>query len=118
MVTQWNQDDVFHALAHGSRRQILDLLRDTPGMPVGALAAHFDVSRIAIMNHLSVLERAGLVISEKDGRTRRLYMNLMPIQEIYDRWTDTYSAYWAGRASFIKHVAEAAAATKQDPTDD
>ena len=117
MVTETNLDDVFGALAHSIRRQILDLLRDTPGMPVGALATHFDVSRIAIMNHLTVLERAGLVISEKQGRTRHLYINVMPIQEIHERWTDTYSAYWSERMSLIKQVAEAAAA-KQESSDD
>lgn len=102
-------DSVFHALAHATRREILDHLRQTPGMTVGALASQFDVSRIAVMNHLMVLEKAQLVISEKHGRTRRLYLNAMPIQEIYDRWTDTYSAHWSDRMSLIKNVAEAAA---------
>ncbi len=109
MITNNDLDHVFHALAHQTRRQILDLLRDEPGQAVGKLATHFDVSRIAIMNHLAVLEEAGLVVSEKDGRTRRLYLNLMPIQLIYDRWTDEYTGHWAGRVSQIKYAAEQAA---------
>lgn len=109
MITNNDLDHVFHALAHQTRRQILDLLRDEPGQAVGKLATHFDVSRIAIMNHLTVLEEAGLVVSEKDGRTRRLYLNLMPIQLIYDRWTDEYTGHWAGRVSQIKYAAEQAA---------
>ena len=106
MITNEDMDHVFHALAHETRRHMLDLLRDAPGQGVGELAAHFDVSRIAVMNHLAVLEAANLVVSEKEGRTRRLYLNLVPIQMIYDRWTDSFSGHWAGRLTAIKYAAE------------
>ena len=86
MITDKDMSAVFHALAHESRRQVLDILKANPGCPVGELAKHFDVSRIAVMNHLAVLEKAGLVVSEKDGRSRRLYLNAAPIQMIQDRW--------------------------------
>ncbi|WP_299687973.1 helix-turn-helix transcriptional regulator [uncultured Tateyamaria sp.] len=109
MFTDSEMDRVFAALSHTNRRDMLDLLRDTPGMSVGQLAAHFDVTRIAVMNHLKVLEQAQLIISEQDGRTRRLYLNAVPIQAIYERWTDTFSAHWLDRMSLIKSVAEAAA---------
>ncbi len=102
-------DKTFAALSHTSRRQMLDHLHDKPGQSVGELAARFDVSRIAIMNHLKVLEEAGLVISKKDGRSRRLYLNAMPIQAIYERWTDRFSAHWLDRMSLVKSIAEAAA---------
>ncbi len=106
MITNKNMDQVFHALAHETRRRILDLLRHESGQAVGKLASHFDVSRIAIMNHLVVLESAGLVISKKDGRSRRLYLNLIPIQMIYDRWSDDYSEHWASKLTSIKYAAE------------
>ena len=61
------------------------------------------------MNHINVLTQAGLITSQKDGRTRRLYLNAMPIQMIYERWIDNYSAHWLDRMSLIKQVAEAAA---------
>ena len=109
MITNDDMDAVFHALAHRARREMLDHLRAAPGLTVGALAGKFDVSRIAVMNHLAVLEKAGLVLSEKDGRSRRLYLNAMPIQDIHERWTDTFSAHWADRVSLIRHAAEAAA---------
>ena len=108
-------DLVFQALSHTTRRQILDLIRGAPGISVGELAAQFDVSRIAVMNHLTVLTDAGLVISEKQGRSRHLYLNHMPIQAIYERWTDEFSGYWAGRMSQIKQAAEAAAAAGPPP---
>ena len=107
MITNDPTSNVFNALAHVTRRDILDITRQTPGISVGDLANNFDVSRIAIMNHLTVLTDANLIISEKDGRSRRLYMNAMPIQEIYERWTDTYSQEWLDRMSIIKQTAEA-----------
>ena len=58
------------------------------------------------MRHLTVLEEAGLIISDKRGRTRHLYMNAVPIQMIHDRWTSEYSALWSGRMLDIKYLAE------------
>ena len=116
MITNTDMDQVFAALSHTSRRRMLDLLRDQPGLAVGELAAKFDVTRIAVMNHIKVLEDARLVISEQDGRSRRLYLNAAPIHAIYDRWTDTFSAHWLDRVSIIKSVAEATATkTKKEP---
>ncbi|MDP3739279.1 MAG: metalloregulator ArsR/SmtB family transcription factor [Hyphomonadaceae bacterium] len=105
---------VFHALAHESRRKIMDVLKARSGIGVGELALEFDVSRIAVMNHLAVLEEAGLVVSEKEGRTRRLYLNTAPIQMINDRWMSDYSAHWARKLTDIKYAAEAAAKLKKD----
>lgn len=114
MFTNMQMDRVFAALSHTSRREMLDHLRDQPGLSVGQLANKFDVSRIAVMNHLKVLEDAQLVISEKDGRTRRLYLHAVPIQAIYERWTDKFSAHWLDRMSFIKATAEAVAKHRKD----
>jgi DNA-binding transcriptional ArsR family regulator len=118
MFTNNDMDAVFHALAHTVRREILDYVRATPGLTVGELASKFDVSRIAVMNHLAVLEKADLLISERDGRSRKLYLNIMPIQDIYERWTDTYSAYWAEHVNLIKHAAEAAVSKSKRSNED
>ena len=109
MITDKDMNQVFHALAHETRRAILDLLRAETGLTVGKIAGNFDVSRIAVMNHLAVLETAGLVISQKDGRARRLYLNIVPIQMIYERWSDAYSGHWASKLTHIKYAAERAA---------
>ena len=118
MYTNDDMDAVFHALAHTTRRTMLDHVRATPGITVGELANHFDVSRIAIMNHLAVLEKANLILSKKDGRSRRLYLNIMPIQDIHERWTDTFSSHWADRVNRIKYAAEAAARKLPKRTED
>jgi len=106
-MTNYNEDLVFQALSHSTRREILDVLKATPGLGVGELAQSFDVSRIAIMNHLALLEKANLVVSEREGRTRHLYFNVMPIQEIYMRWSDEYGGIWSDRLSIIKDISEA-----------
>jgi DNA-binding transcriptional ArsR family regulator len=109
MFTDQDMSAVFNALSHESRRQILDILKAEPGLPVGELARHFDVSRIAVMSHLAVLESAGLVISEKEGRVRRLWLNAAPLQMIQDRWLGDFTEHFARRLTGLKFAAEAAA---------
>jgi predicted transcriptional regulator len=99
-------DAVFRALASESRRRILDIVKDRPGCSVNHVAGYFDVSRINVMKHLRVLEDAGLIHSEKQGRTRKLYFNCVPIQMIHDRWTTQYSAMWDGRLTRVKYRVE------------
>ena len=107
MLDDRDMDAVFQALGNESRRRMLDIVKEEPGIAVGALATEFEVSRIAVMKHLAVLESANLIVSDKDGRTRRLYFNAAPIQMIHERWTTEYSAYWAGQLTRIKYLAEA-----------
>jgi DNA-binding transcriptional ArsR family regulator len=109
MFTDQDMSQVFNALSHESRRQILDILKAEPGLPVGELASRFDVSRIAVMNHITVLEQAGLVVSEKEGRLRRLWLNAAPLQMIQDRWLGGYTEHFASRLTSLKYAAEAAA---------
>ncbi|WP_417460775.1 ArsR/SmtB family transcription factor [Kordiimonas sp.] len=117
-MTENEMDILFRALAHETRRTILDALRDRPGLGVGELARLFDVSRIAVMNHLEVLTQAGLVISKKDGRTRRLYLNVVPIQMIQDRWMNGFSVMWASRLTGLKYAAEADEKQKRRTTNE
>lgn len=110
MMSPETMDAVFQALGNAQRRRMLDHVKNHPGCSVGEVAAGFDVSRVAVMRHLTVLEEAGLLISQKRGRTRHLYMNAVPIQMIHDRWVSEYSAMWAGRTLDIKYLAEQRAA--------
>jgi len=103
------EDLVYQAIAHAARRQMMDLVKATPGMTVAGVASHFSFSRIATMKHLARLEGAGLIISKKDGRSRKLYFNPMPIQGIYDRWTSDESAFWAGRLADMQQRVQARA---------
>jgi DNA-binding transcriptional ArsR family regulator len=64
-------EDAMRALAEPRRREILHLVRDDE-LSAGGIAAHFDVSRPAISQHLRVLKDAGLLDERRDG-TRRMY---------------------------------------------
>lgn len=86
-----SQGAVFKALADDRRREILDLLKDGP-KTTGELCAHFKrVDRCTVMQHLGVLEGADLVIAKREGRLRWNYLNVVPVQEIYDRWISQYA---------------------------
>ena len=59
------------AIAAPRRREILRLVRDEE-LSAGEIASHFDVTRPAVSQHLTVLKEAGLVDERRNG-TRRLY---------------------------------------------
>src|SRR5690348_14563352 len=99
-------DPVFQAMADPQRRMILDLLKAQPGMTLMELCEHFSVTRFAVMKHLRVLERATLVITRREGRYRRLYLNAVPIQMIVDRWMSSFSQLWAPRLTRLKYGLE------------
>jgi predicted transcriptional regulator len=107
-------DLVFAALAHPLRRRMIDLLIEMPGLSVSALASNFDCSRIAVTKHVTTLEQAALVLSERRSRERRLYFNVIPIQQIYDRWTTRYSAFWAQRMADLEAHIEGRRRTEEE----
>lgn len=86
-----NHDLIFKALADSRRRAILDLLKDEP-KTTGDICGHFKLlDRCTVMQHLGVLEKAGLVIVKKEGKFRWNYLDVVPIREIYDRWINQYA---------------------------
>ena len=95
-------DRVFKALAAPIRRQILDDLRDQP-LTTGALCEHFaDVDRCTVMQHLSVLESADLIIVERKGRERWNHLNPLPIHAIHERWIGPHAAAAVGQLAKLK----------------
>ncbi len=92
MSRKKNDDLIYKALADGRRREILDILKDEP-RTTGNICSHFKkLDRCTVMQHLGVLEKAGLVITQKKGRNRWNYLNAVPIREIYDRWINQYAS--------------------------
>ena len=81
-----NDDAVFKALADSSRRQLLDRLHDRSGQTLSELCEGLDMSRQAVTKHLTLLEEANLVATQKQGREKLHFLNPAPIQEIADRW--------------------------------
>ena len=95
-------DKVFHALAHDTRRQILDYVMANPGCLANDIAGQFETSRIAVRKHIKILEESNLLITEKEGRNSHHYFNPVPIQLIYDRWTNQYSQFFASKLTSFK----------------
>ena len=82
-----DDDKVFKALADGSRRQLLDGLREKNGQTLSELCTGLAMSRQAVTKHLLLLADANLVVTAKQGREKRHYLNPVPINDIYTRWT-------------------------------
>lgn len=97
-------EGVYDAIADRKRRDILDLLREEP-LNIAELSAHFTVSRTAIEKHLRILQDAGLVESERVGRTRVLRANPKPLEEVWN-WLTSYDAFWTGRLDDLKQAVE------------
>jgi len=97
---------VFKALADESRRQILDIVKAHEGISVNGVVEYFDFTRFAVMKHLRILEEANLLKIEKDGRFRKIYLNALPIQMIYDRWLSQYSRHFATGLTRLKYELE------------
>ena len=92
---RYSLDAVFSALADPTRRAILERL-SWGHATVSEVAKPFDVSLPAISKHLGVLEEAGLVIREKDGRMRHCRLVADPMRDVA-QWIGRYRAYWEGQ---------------------
>ena len=79
-------DLLFKALADPSRRKLLDLLHAHDGRTLGDLCAHLEMTRQGVTQHLTLLEAANLVSTQKRGREKLHFLNPMPLQAIYERW--------------------------------
>jgi DNA-binding transcriptional ArsR family regulator len=100
------QDRVFRALGHATRRGILDLLRSAPRTTGDICAAFPRLDRCTVMQHLGVLERAGLVVPRTEGRLRWNVLNVLPIMEIHDRWIGPLAANSARLLARLEHDLE------------
>jgi DNA-binding transcriptional ArsR family regulator len=86
-----NENSVWDALANENRRQILDFLKVRP-LTTGEISLKFkNLDRCTVMLHLGILTEAGLVIAKREGKFRWNYLNVEPIQRIYERWLSSYA---------------------------
>jgi DNA-binding transcriptional ArsR family regulator len=105
-MSRAGEEKVFKALADGRRRRMLDLLRDEP-RTTGDLCASFrKLNRCTVMQHLAVLERAGLVIVKREGRLRWNYINPLPIKAIHDRWIAPHARHAVDVLARMKRAME------------
>ena len=80
------EDKIFRALSDMTRRRLLVLISNEPGINVSALCEEFPVSRFAVMKHLNILEAAGLIRREKKGNHRVFWIE----RKLLDRAVDAF----------------------------
>ncbi|MEP6852974.1 MAG: metalloregulator ArsR/SmtB family transcription factor [bacterium] len=88
-------DAVLQALSDGSRRTVLEALRDGPAT-VSELAALLPIARPGVSRHLRVLREAGLVEVRRDAQWRVYQLRPEPLVEL-DEWLGGYRALWEQR---------------------
>jgi DNA-binding transcriptional ArsR family regulator len=88
-------DAVFAALSDATRRALIERLSKGPAA-VSELAEPFDMALPSLMQHLSTLERGGLVTSEKQGRVRTYQLTLGALQGA-EHWLSRQRTRWDAR---------------------
>lgn len=102
----------FAALADPTRRAILARLA-TGDASVGELAEPFAMSLPAVSKHLGVLEDAGLLMRQKDGRVRRCQLQPEPMRHAA-QWIEQYRQFWEGQLDSLARYLEATADTAKE----
>lgn len=90
-----NLSTVLGAISHPSRRAILHRLADGPAR-VTEIAAPFDLSLNAVSKHLKVLEGAGLIDRDVQGRDHVIRFRGDPLRMVSD-WVHEYERFWTQR---------------------
>jgi DNA-binding transcriptional ArsR family regulator len=93
-------DTVFAALADQTRRAIVTRLADGEAS-VSELAAPFAMSLPAVYKHLGILEEAGLITTEKEGRIRTCRLTADPMRDAVE-WLEYYSRFWDQRLDALE----------------
>jgi DNA-binding transcriptional ArsR family regulator len=98
-------DHAFAALADPTRRAILDRLARDAELAVTQIAEPFAVSLPAVMKHLDVLARAGLIEREKTGRTVRCRLRAEPMETAM-HWLARYERFWSEKLDALAKFVE------------
>jgi DNA-binding transcriptional ArsR family regulator len=106
-----NLDRTFGALAHPIRRAILTRLARDGSASVSDLAEPFDVTLMAVSKHLRVMEEAGLIHREKDGRVHRCSFDPSAIAEASD-WIEKHRRFWTQQLDSLAAYLEGSGAER------
>ena len=105
---------VFHALADPTRRAMLRELADRPHT-VSELAAPFAISLAGASKHIQVLQRAGLIEREVQGRVHTCRLDPRPLHEGVE-WMRHYARFWTQRLDGLEALLKAEDARKSAST--
>jgi DNA-binding transcriptional ArsR family regulator len=94
--------DVFHALADPTRLAVVERLSVLPASATG-LAEPFAMALPSFMQHMGVLERAGIVTSHKTGRTRTFQLAPDSLQ-LASAWLSEFRTHWERKLDQFDHL--------------
>lgn len=94
------QLDAFQVIADPSRRKIIRLLSEDV-LTINSLADHFEMSRPAVSKHVKILEQAGFVKIENQGRERYCRLHSVGFDPIKD-WVEYYDAFWKSKINNLQ----------------
>jgi DNA-binding transcriptional ArsR family regulator len=97
-------DAAFHALADPTRRAVVSRLTKGPA-PVKELAEPFNMGLPSFMKHLRILERDGLISSEKVGRVRTCRINTERLRAA-EAWLSEQRTLWQARTDRLADYVE------------
>ena len=101
-VAEERADALFHALADRTRRDIMR--RVLAGEhSVSALAAEYDMSFAAVQKHVSVLEKAGLLVKRRSGREQLASGDVAAVRSVASMLTELEQV-WRGRIARIDEL--------------
>lgn len=112
---QSSLDAVFHALADPTRRAVVSRLTKGPA-PVKELAEPFDMGLPSFMKHLRVLEKDGLICSEKVGRVRTCWVNTERLAAA-ESWLSEQRELWQARTDRLADYVETQMSRSVDDAD-
>lgn len=108
-------EEVLGALADPTRRHLLDQI-SRGETTATVLAGELTITRQAVVQHLGVLDRAGLISGWRAGRERRYEVRPSRLIETA-RWMDGLATQWDMRLATIKQIAERGSSAKEDRHD-
>jgi DNA-binding transcriptional ArsR family regulator len=110
-----DEAQIWKALGSPHRRVLLDALRGGPKTTSALCEVLPQLSRFAVMQHLSVLERAGVVLVRRKGRERWNELNAVPIQRELERWLNGFQQATASQLlAFERHLRASAPNDKEE----
>lgn len=102
MLNQYRIDQVFHALGDPTRRKLMEQLSDGPAS-ISDLAQPLDITLAAVVQHVQVLERSGVVRTEKIGRVRTCHIDPQGL-DVAANWIADRRSMWERRLDRLGDV--------------
>jgi DNA-binding transcriptional ArsR family regulator len=97
-----NIDRVFQALGDPTRRAIVERISEGP-VSVSKLAKPLDITLAAVVQHLQILEKSGLVRTRKSGRVRTCHIEPTGLT-VAERWIGDRRSLWERRLDRLGHL--------------